>query len=171
MSGDTQLRVWTPLVIEPMGISLSGRSGQMARHIFRDTWPCSLLTPLVVCARRMARTVMQNGSLGSRGFCRPRPRKSLRSILSCGEDRREVIVDELRGEDVVAGRHRSMRGEAIARRHSFAGGGEIETVLFHQDADALDAAERRNGPHSCGRPSAACPGRRARMPPMPRIIS
>ena len=55
--------VWTPLVIEVIGTSASGSSGQMACHIFRDTWPCSLLTPLVTLARRRASTVMQNGSL------------------------------------------------------------------------------------------------------------
>ena len=76
--------VWMPLVIDVIGTSASGSSGQMLFHILRDTLPCSLLTPLVTLARRMASTVMQNGSLWSRGFCRPRPRNSLRSILSCG---------------------------------------------------------------------------------------
>ena len=46
-----------------IGTSASGRSGQMAFHILRDTLPWRALTPLETFARRMASTVMQNGSL------------------------------------------------------------------------------------------------------------
>ena len=84
MSGDTQLCVWMPLVIEVIGTSASGSSGQMFFHILRETPPCSLLTPLATLARRRASTVMPNGSLWSLGFCRPRPRNSSRPIFSCG---------------------------------------------------------------------------------------
>ncbi len=80
MSGDTQLWVWMPLVIEMIGTSVSGSSGQMFRHILRDTLPCSLLPPLLTFDNRIASTVMQNASFSSSGFSRPSPIKVRQSM-------------------------------------------------------------------------------------------
>ena len=54
----------------------------------------------------------------------------------------EVVLDELRGEHVIARRHRRVRGEASAGGDGFAGGGEIEPVLVHHDPNAFQPAER-----------------------------
>ncbi len=84
MSGDTQVAMWMPLVIEVIGTSESGSDGQMFFHILRETWPCSALTALVTLARRMASTVMPNGSDWSDGFCRPSAISSSRPIFRPG---------------------------------------------------------------------------------------
>ena len=51
------------------------------------------------------------------------------------------MFDELRREDVVAGRNGGVRGKACAGRYGLACGGEIQVVFFHLQADALEAAE------------------------------
>lgn len=66
-----------------MGRSSTGTPGHKPAHIFRDTRPCRVLTPLVAPERRMARTAMENGSWGSAGFCRPSARNSSRESPSC----------------------------------------------------------------------------------------
>ena len=45
ISSEVQERVCMPLVIWPMGISCTGRDGQMFFHMLRDTLPCSFETP------------------------------------------------------------------------------------------------------------------------------
>jgi hypothetical protein len=48
--------------MEVMGISISGNPGHIFFHILRETVPCSLLTPLLICDSRRASTVMPKGS-------------------------------------------------------------------------------------------------------------
>jgi len=51
-------------------------------HIFLETSPCSLLTPLLEAAVRSASTVMQNSSASLAAFFRPSARNSPRPIPS-----------------------------------------------------------------------------------------
>jgi len=62
-----------------IGTSADGSSGQRSFHIFRDTLPCNLLTPLDEFASLIASTVMLNSSCSLPGCCRPNPASVLRS--------------------------------------------------------------------------------------------
>ena len=53
----------------------------------------------------------------------------------------EIVLDELGRKDVVARRHRGVRREAGSGGNGFAGGGEIQVLLLHQNADALQSAK------------------------------
>ena len=78
-------------------------------HIRRETVPCSALTPLACRESFRASTVMQNGSLGSPGLIRPRPRKSSNDRCRRVADRAEVLLDQIAGG---SGRGRRPRGYA-----------------------------------------------------------
>ena len=54
----TQVAGCTPLVMEPMGTSVSSNPGHRPENISRLTAPCSLLTPFARCASRMPITAM-----------------------------------------------------------------------------------------------------------------
>jgi hypothetical protein len=61
MSAETQVRAWTPLVIEVSGPSSGGRSGHRALNMRRLTAPWSADTPFDMPARRRPMTAMLNG--------------------------------------------------------------------------------------------------------------
>ena len=75
-------RMWTPLVMWPMGISSSTRHGQRWAHIRRLTWPCRLLTALARRESFSPSTVMQNVSCSFCGSTRPRPINCSKEIPS-----------------------------------------------------------------------------------------
>ena len=86
--------------------------------------------------------------------------------------RAEIMLDELRREDVVAGRHGRVRGEAGAGGDGLAGRGEVELLLLHHHAECVPGRKTPSGPSFMWQTVGVLPSaRRARMPPMPRTIS
>ena len=64
------------MVMWVIGISSSGRPGQILCHILRETTPCRRLTALLKADIRRASTVRQKSSPSLFGSSRPRARKS-----------------------------------------------------------------------------------------------
>ena len=60
MSDASHVGTWTPLVTNFTGSLSAGLSGQIGRHIFLVTSPCSWLTPFTDAADRSASAVMLN---------------------------------------------------------------------------------------------------------------
>ena len=91
-----------------------------------------------------ASTVMPNGSLSFVGLLPAQAEEAAgRSMPMLRHVVAEVLLDHGDGEDVVAGRHRRVRREAGAGLHRLGGRRRSRSfVLFHQHADALEAAER-----------------------------
>ena len=92
------------------GRSASGTSGHIGAHIARVTWPCSWLTALTEPAERSASAVMLN--------CGPPPLSydaERQEAIAIRPERApaagEVLLDEVKRERVVAGRHRRVRRE------------------------------------------------------------
>ena len=89
ISGDTHVRAWTPLVIDPMGTSSTGTPGQRAANMLRLTWPWSRETPFDRPARRNPITAMLNGaSCSSSGWWPRAMRSSNGTPHSSAQDRK-----------------------------------------------------------------------------------
>ena len=108
----------------------------------------------------MASTVMPNGSLSSSGFCRPRPRKSLRSSL----ERRHVARRNsarsdlrMRNTSLPAGTGVCVVKQVPAVTASRARG-EVESLSPPSACGCVPGRRRRSGLRSCGRRSASCRG-------------
>ena len=54
----------------------------------------------------------------------------------------EVVLDELRGEDIVAGGHRGVGGEHVPADTASRAAYEVEAGLLHEQADPLQARKR-----------------------------
>ena len=76
---ETQPRMWTPLVMESTGISLSGSPGQPSASMCAVTRRCRRLTALRRGACRNARAATLKGSAWFAGWTLPLPMNSFHS--------------------------------------------------------------------------------------------
>ena len=171
--GDSQLGVWTPLVIDVIGTSSTGSAGQMPFHICRDTSPCSCCTPLAMFDSSRASTVMPNGSSSSCRVLRPRARNSSQVMpIAVASRRRSSCSISCGGEVVVAGRDGRVGGEARCRPSPPPGRvGEVEAVAPPSARGCAPGRERRVALVHVADGRRLARARSARMPPMPRTIS
>ncbi len=143
MSGAVQVLVWTPLVTESTGISLSGKSAQPGCIIRAVTRRCRRLTALRRGDCRRARTATLKSSCGSSRWMRPmrmncsavRP-----SSLSVGPSPRLMSASGKRSKPAETGVWVVKRVPALG---GLPGLEEREALGLHEVTHALQAGEDR----------------------------
>ena len=141
MPGATQVPACTPLVIEVIGVSSVGTSGQRSLNISRLTSPCSLATALERARQPQAHHRHVEALVGLVAGPVPELHELVDADAHLAGPRAEVALDQLAGEAVDAGRHRRVGGEDARRAHRLDGLAVREAGVLHELADALEAEE------------------------------